>query len=139
VSIEGGGAVLSFNEYDYASGPIKATNDKWQYVEFYVAVESGMDQLGVALRLGNFANVCTGKAYFDDVSIEKVKEIPGGKLNYKVGKIVETNQNTVLQPESNGSNTSFPIRTLLTLIFVILGATVFSYNLIMKKPPHDNN
>ncbi len=53
------------------SAPVFGTTDSWKMISFeFTAPASG--EVIVAVRLGFFSGVTTGKAYFDDVTIEEV-------------------------------------------------------------------
>lgn len=57
---------------------VKDTNGKWVYVHFYG--KTGKDQKSIVFgaSLGGYGSINTGKAYFDDLSVEKVSNAPGG-------------------------------------------------------------
>jgi dolichyl-phosphate-mannose-protein mannosyltransferase len=137
VSTEGGGANISLGDFFYTSTPITGTNGKWEYVEFYVYIEYDIDQLTVAMRLGNFGGICSGKAYFDDVSMEKVLDIPASKLKFKVGNPKTVSNDNAVQNTTSSQNVakkSMPLQTLLAMIFILLSLIVFLILMFMKKP-----
>ncbi len=123
ININSGGANLSLADFLLASQPVFETNGEWQRVEFYLHVETEVIQVAIGIRLGNFANVSRGKAYFDDVSMEKVTKIPGGSTSFKIGV-----------PSSLDSETIDPY-VILAYVFAILAAIAFSFNFI-KNPKH---
>jgi hypothetical protein len=142
VGSDGGGAIISLNDFFYASDPLHGTNIKWQYEEFFVTIKYEVDHLSVAMRLGNYGGECTGKAFFDDISVTKVSSIPGGKLTYTLGnsqKPEEQASNSFAGTAGTGGNAGKPveIRTLLTIVFMLLSAGVFSVLFIVKKRPSD--
>lgn len=57
---------------------IQDTNGKWEYVHFYA--KTGKDQTSITFgaSLGGYGSINTGKAYFDDVRLEKVSKAPAG-------------------------------------------------------------
>lgn len=123
VNINSGGANISLADFFFASQPVFETNGKWQRVEFYLYVETEVTQVAIGIRLGNFANVSRGKAYFDDVSMEKVSSIPGGSTSFKIGV-----------PASLDSEMIDPY-VILAFVFSILAAVAFSLNFIVN-PKH---
>lgn len=62
------GAVLG------TSRDFKDTQGKWEYVEYYINTDKEQENLTVAVRLGGFGSVTTGKASFYDFSIIEVDE-----------------------------------------------------------------
>jgi len=76
VSEEGKGANLSVAEQTVTSKRIKGTTDDWEYVELYVITESGVDRIKVTVGLGGYSGMSTGKASFDNVTMEEVETIP---------------------------------------------------------------
>jgi dolichyl-phosphate-mannose-protein mannosyltransferase len=121
VSANSGGANLSLADFFYASSPVYDTAGKWKYVEYYVAIETQVSELAIGVRLGNFANLCAGKAYFDDVSMVKVDKIPVGATSYQVGVPAAV------------ENDPIDMSSIITWILVILSIAVFAFNFFMKK------
>ena len=72
---EGRGANLSIEGLYAFSESVYGTHN-WQYVEYYG--ETGPDQtyVGIYVRLGGYGGESTGIAYFDDIRLEAVDEIP---------------------------------------------------------------
>lgn len=97
VSEEGKGANLSVAEQTVTSKRIKGTTDDWEYVELYVITESGVDRIKVTVGLGGYSGMSTGKASFDNVTMEEVETIPEG-----APRAVVKAQNT--KKSSNNSN-----------------------------------
>lgn len=73
----GHGANLSIEGLYTFSECVHDTSDGWKYIEWYG--ETGPEQTSVTLyaRLGGYSGESTGKAWFDDLSLEKVDEYPG--------------------------------------------------------------
>jgi len=57
---------------------IDETFGKWQKFEFYGRTGKDQTQMTVALRLGGYGDVTTGSAWFDEVRVEPVGELPEG-------------------------------------------------------------
>ena len=72
----GNGANLAIEEIYAYSEPVFDTQGEWKYVEWYG--ETGPQQRTVALgvRVGGYGAESVGSAYFDDVSLVKVDELP---------------------------------------------------------------
>ena len=72
---DGRGANLSIEGLYAFSDSVYGTHD-WQYIEYYG--ETGPDQtyVGVYARLGGYGGESAGKAWFDDIRLEAVDEVP---------------------------------------------------------------
>ncbi len=62
------------------TAPLLETDGDWVYVETYG--ETGPDQweVQVCARLGGFSGTAVGTAWFDDLCLEKVEELPAGVI-----------------------------------------------------------
>lgn len=72
------GAIISLLDYVYSSKDLKGTNDKWEYTEMYFKPAKGVSTVVVTISLGGHGNMNKGKAYFDDLSMEEVANVPDG-------------------------------------------------------------
>ena len=74
----GNGANLGIEGIYSYSDCLFDTDGEWQYLEWYG--ETGEDQREVTfgVRVGGYGAESTGKAYFDDVCLEKVDALPSG-------------------------------------------------------------
>ncbi|MGO4547095.1 phospholipid carrier-dependent glycosyltransferase [Paenibacillus sp. 2TAB23] len=99
---------------------IKDTNGKWAYVHFYA--KSGKDQKSITFgaSLGGYGSINTGKAYFDDVSVEKVSKAPGGT---EVFSLVATETGQAADPDA----AAVPVLPLLLFagLFSLLFAVIY--------------
>jgi len=74
---EARGAAISLLEDDkIATKDIKGTNDKWEYVEFYLEIGKNVRKITVSLCVGGVRRINTGRASFDDVKMEAVTAVP---------------------------------------------------------------
>ena len=76
--VEGGhGANFSVEGIYAFSEPVFDTDGEWTYIEYYG--ETGPEQRAVTVfaRLGGYSGVCTGKAWFADLSMTEADEVPG--------------------------------------------------------------
>ncbi len=94
VEIEGKGANLSILGTLYRSRSIYGTSSGWEYVELYGKTGSDQKSFVITVGLGGYGGESTGKAWFDDVLVEKVDSVPEG-----IGVVN-------LYPESGSSNVS---------------------------------
>jgi len=68
----------------------------------YVITESGVDRIKVTVGLGGYSGMSTGKASFDNVTMEEVETIPEG-----APRAVVKAQNTK-KSSNNSNNTTTP-------------------------------
>jgi hypothetical protein len=134
------GANLSLNDYWFISRDIKGTTDHWEYVELYVTVEDDIASVDVALRLGGYGATTTGKASFDNASMEKVNEVPAGNIHYVIEKKEKTNrqqESAASSREGEGEEQGIMPETLqfiAVIIIILAGIGVFVFLLITYKP-----
>lgn len=74
----GNGANLAVEDLYAFSECLFDTTGEWQYVEWYG--KTGVDQRTVTIgaRVGGYGAESIGKAYFDDITLEKVDKVPEG-------------------------------------------------------------
>ena len=72
----GNGANFGIEDIYSFSDCLFDTNGQWEYLEWYG--ETGEDQttLSFGVRVGGYSAESVGKAYFDDIALEKVDELP---------------------------------------------------------------
>lgn len=112
------------------------TKNDWKELSLYIKMTDS-DSLKVGCRLGGQGTTNQGTAYFDDMSVELINEVPEGVV-----------VNDFLIPESNSSNSgegssatapeekssgSFKIVLIVLLIIAVLGALVFAEIKYSKK------
>lgn len=73
---DGVGANLSVSETFSYSEPVYETNGEWVQAELYGLTGDTQTQLIVMARLGGYSNVTTGEAWFDDIEMYRLDEIP---------------------------------------------------------------
>lgn len=71
------------------SPSVSGTSGTWIYTEMYLRTGKKIDNIAVAVSLGGYYGTNTGKASFDDVTVEKVTEIPEGAVIATKGEYVE--------------------------------------------------
>ncbi len=74
----GNGANLAVEDIYAFSECLFDTNGTWQYVEWYGKTGFGQKAVTIGVRVGGYGAESIGKAYFDDISLEKVDEVPQG-------------------------------------------------------------
>ncbi|MEK3875109.1 glycosyltransferase family 39 protein [Paenibacillus sp. FSL M7-0420] len=79
-SIAGGGIGANIFPVGIGGG-YPATSDtggEWQRLEFIGQTGKEQTEIGIGAALGGYANLIQGKAYFDDLSVEKLDTVPEG-------------------------------------------------------------
>lgn len=78
VGLENKGASISVDGTHSSSTDIKGTNGDWEYVEFYGKTDKKQKSAILTVGVGGYSSTNTGKAWFDDVTVEKVDKLPSG-------------------------------------------------------------
>lgn len=63
--------------YSFSDG-VFDTAGEWKYIEWYGETGKDQKELTFGVRVGGYSAESTGKAYFDDVRLEEVDELPTG-------------------------------------------------------------
>lgn len=74
------GANISIESKLETSPDIWETNGKWQLAEMYARTGQGITVIPVTVGIGTYGSTNTGRASFDDVTIEEVSSIPGSAV-----------------------------------------------------------
>ncbi|MBN1700111.1 MAG: carbohydrate binding domain-containing protein [Spirochaetales bacterium] len=142
------GANLSLNDYWFISQDVKGTTADWKYVEFYFTVEDDIAAVEVALRLGGYGAITTGKASFDDAAMEKVATIPPGSIHYVIEKKEAQDRQQV---NTGGVNTGdqrggggwkiMPetLQFIAVAVIILAGIAVFTVFLLVYKPEKEKS
>ena len=72
------GANVSFLGVYGASDDVHETDGAWQTLTLYAQTGKGQREATVCVRLGGYGSETTGKAYFTDVCLEQVEDVPVG-------------------------------------------------------------
>jgi hypothetical protein len=140
VGMETKGANISEESVSEISPDIKGTNDRWQYTELYLKTGTGITDISVSLNLGGYWGVNTGRASFDDVTVEEVAHIPvdarvavkGGPVAKKERKEPEPAHIPVKEPENMQHETLFSL-ILGCIAVIFISAQCVSVNLCKKR------
>ncbi|KKR28323.1 MAG: Glycosyl transferase family 39 [candidate division CPR2 bacterium GW2011_GWD2_39_7] len=110
------GANISIDGLLAVSQDIKGTSEDWTYVELYG--KSGSDQKSfiLTLGLGGYSNLNTGKAWFDDVIVEKLDGEPA------IGNVVELfkQETSNVAPEKDVSSNTSSVNPVFILALLIV-------------------
>jgi dolichyl-phosphate-mannose-protein mannosyltransferase len=104
------------------------TGGKWVELQFFGKTDSKQTKLILAARLGSYGYANTGKALFDDLSIERVDKSPEGVPVLSLG-IKETAEPTT-NPPATVHVSAFPI-IIISVLFSLLFALI--YKRLLKK------
>ncbi|MEN8906446.1 MAG: phospholipid carrier-dependent glycosyltransferase [Clostridiales bacterium] len=74
IGTENDGAAIFIEKSSAKTRTITGTTKDWEYVELYGKTADGQKVLNISLTVGGYASLNTGKAWFDDVKLEKVNE-----------------------------------------------------------------
>lgn len=117
---------------------VKDTNEKWTYVHFYAKTGKDQKSITFAASLGGYGSINTGKAYFDDVSVEKVSKAPAGSEVFSLVP-TETSQDT----QASGAGASiFPLilfAALFSLFFAFVYRKLLRERSWLDEKPHLHN
>lgn len=74
----GNGANLAVEDLYAFSECILEPTGQWQYIEWYGKTGKDQKTVTIGVRVGGYGAESVGKAYFDDITLEKVNEVPEG-------------------------------------------------------------
>ncbi len=124
---QGAGAVLSIGNQLETTRKIGDTNGEWQYTEMYVKVGTGRRDMNITVGIGGYSSLCTGTAYFDDVSVEVVNEIPQGSIVALIGDMNDANGNShENNPSPNEDESTVRERNALYLACLVIASVLLS-------------
>ena len=121
----GNGANLGIEDIYSYSDCLFDTDGQWQYLEWYGETGEDQHELTFGVRVGGYGAESTGKAYFDDVVLEKVDSLPTGVF----ASIWYDTQSYV----SYDTQTSQQTGQKSTALFVALGL-IFGLAYLLARP-----
>ncbi len=128
VGEEGAGANISVKDFAGTSSRITGTKD-WTTRTVYVEVRNVDEGFDLCLCLGGYSAESTGKAYFDNITIEEVDEIPEAADSLIVWDPGESeSENT-----ASGTTSSVWLSGLFKVLFFGAIAGVAAYAIIISK------
>ena len=144
--VEGGrGANLSIEGLYVFSESLYDTLDEWTYLEWYG--ETGENQHSVTLyvRLGGYGGESVGQAWFDNISLEEVNEVPGdgvADLWYSqraMGYYDDEEDETAESATSAAWPRLIVLSLGYTLIAILILQSIKRKRLFINKPGHRNS
>lgn len=115
------GANISVDGLTGTSNDVKGTTSDWVQLELYGVTGGNQESFILTLGLGGYSNTNTGKAWFDDVTVEELKGAPESGNVIKLYKDVAPS--TPVKPVSSGSNGALIL--FAVLLFLVLAALIF--------------
>ena len=135
----GNGANLAVEDLYAFSECILEPTDQWQYVEWYGKTGQDQKTVTIGVRVGGYGAESVGKAYFDDISLEKVDEVPEGftASSWYANKNASS-QSTNQNPTVTKHHTNVTICILCGLVFLLLCKLFLRYSNVLDKLNHTN-
>ena len=121
----GNGANLGIEGIYSYSDCLFDTGGEWRYLEWYGETGEDQHEVTFGVRVGGYGAESTGKAYFDDVRLEKVDALPSGvfaSVWYDTQSYVSYDTATTQQTGQKS-----------TALFVVLGV-LFGFLYLLARP-----
>ncbi len=121
----GNGANLGIEGIYSYSDCLFDTGGEWRYLEWYGETGEDQHEVTFGVRVGGYGAESTGKAYFDDVRLEKVDALPSGvfaSVWYDTQSYVSYDTTTTQQTGQKS-----------TVLFVVLGV-LFGFLYLLARP-----
>ena len=130
----GNGANLAVEDLYAFSECILEPTDQWQYIEWYGKTGKDQKTVTIGVRVGGYGAESVGKAYFDDISLEKVDEVPEGftASSWYVRKDT-SDKNTNKNPTVSQHHSNVTICVLCGLVFLLLCSLFVRYSGRLEK------
>jgi len=110
------------------SRDIKGTNNDWELVELYGKTSDEQDSFTLTLGLGGYSSTNIGKAWFDDVEVIKVDNIPAGINVVDMSKAqASSSSNTNLNIKKAGFSTPMIFYALIFFISLLITALGYCF------------
>jgi dolichyl-phosphate-mannose-protein mannosyltransferase len=127
VGMDSKGANLSVGGLLDTTRDIKGANGKWEQVELYGKTSNKQSSFLLTLGLGGYGSTNTGKAWFDDVSVENIDKLPAGVNAIKLYS--DSEPSTAAQPTENavaGEKNSYngPL-VAYGVVYLLMGVIVY--------------
>lgn len=113
------------------------TAGEWQYLEYIGQTGPKQKEFGIGASLGGYSSLIQGKAYFDDLSVEKLDAAPEG------ANIISLDSAAVSQgagdkktdaPHKVSPTKMLLISALFSIFFAVLYTKAFRSEKLMKQP-----
>ncbi len=108
----GCGANLALEDVYARTEAFYDTAGEWQYVQWYGETDTDQHEVTLGVRVGGYGGESIGKAYFDDIALEKVDELPEG--------VIASTWFTLRSPDPAPAQADAPQKN--TGLYLLLGA-----------------
>ena len=123
----GQGANLSFEDIMATSDTVMDSGGEWVYVEMYGKTSLLQRNVKVYVRVGGYGALSTGEAFFDNIVLEEVKDVPKGAVVHSLKKPKPE------KPESEKSGTKFMMPSLLITFLMVLIYFLFKKRIFTEE------
>ena len=130
------GAGISILDKFETGGDVRGTVSSWQQVQLFVQTTSGITSAQVMLQIGNYGAENSGKAWFDDIELVKVDNIPEGETIARLEKTVQpepAQQEGQTQQLGQKSMSAFTLFIIIAGIIIGVGVVILIVILLMRK------
>ncbi len=112
------GAGISAENTFISSEYVYDTEGEWTKVTLYGETGPKQTSMTVYLRIGGYGSLCTGRAWFDDAEMVRLKDIPAEAV--LVSFATNKPSSAAAAESSDGSSDPMPIAYLVSALFIIL-------------------
>ena len=126
VGFDAKGANLSVDGLLDTSMDIQGSSNGWKYVELYGKTAKKQKAFTITIGLGGYGSLNTGKAWFDNVSVEEINKLPQG-----------VNSVNLYTDAANGASKSSHSLLIVLFSLLISFAAVLIIVMLRTKKPED--
>lgn len=126
------GANISVENIIHTSIDVKGTSSGWQYLELYGRTGPQQKSFTVTVGLGGYGSINTGRAWFDDVTVQKTDTVPVDK---NAVNFYRTENSSSDSGSSNTNSIGIIVLAILALLSIAAVVMIFRGN---KTAPADN-
>ena len=128
---------FTVEECSSASRDLKGTSAGWEYLELYGKTGPEQKMFEVTLALGGYGNLTTGKAWFDDYSIEELDSLPAGVSCVSLVPANAKDKENITKEERANTKIVIIIIGILFLAIIALFIYLFYYKKSKSKTLDD--
>ncbi len=126
----GTAANLSIEGLLDTSNEVKGTTTKWTQAVIYGKTLENQTSLILTVGIGGYGHENTGKAWFDDVKVEKITTTPAGAKVINLAKVPDSEKPV---NGANGSNSNYFYIIAIIAVVLIIVVVSFVVNKSSKK------
>lgn len=117
----GNGANFGIEDIYAFSDCLFDTNGQWEYLEWYGETGEEQTTLTFGVRVGGYSAESVGRAYFDDISLQKVEKLP----EHIVASVWYSDSSSSQQQASASTDTDEKKSTVLFLVLALVFVLAF--------------